>query len=228
MLRLVRPMRWPAISMRARSSLVASCSRTVLAKSESEGGVERCVGRWLGETGSVSSRWTVSGVDVGAQAHEDGEPEAVVVGPLVEFDLGNQLGAHPLVIGLVQFGIGQEGGVVYFEGAHGGEDFVDDGEFEAAAYASGVAELAAFVDAEEQGAKGGGAVSLATGVAADDELLGLEGFDLEPMTAAGTGLVGAVGAFGDHAFQTEASGPLEEGLAVGFHVFHQLEAVAGD
>ena len=148
-----------------------------------------------------------------AQGVKDGMPEMAVLCPVRKRDFGQQGGLDPVRLPIV-FGGAGEGAGLLCQLVQLGVD-VDQGlVVEAGADAAGIDQAALLVvDADQDGAQG---LTGAFGVcpAADDELLPMAAFELDPIGGAGRG-VGAGLAFADDAFEPHLAGGCDHVLRRG-------------
>ena len=183
----------------------------------------RILGSFRGRGGGLLD--DLGGGFVFAEAEEGGLAELVVRGPGGEADLGDEGGSDPDG-SAAGFGGGLlEGGFVRLQGFEPGAELPGGLLGEAGAGASGIDELLVLVISEEECSDACRAVGR-EGEAADDELLLVEAFHLEPGGGPAAGGL-AVGTLGDDAFGVELAGLLEHELAVGFHVLGEAEVGGG-
>ncbi len=162
-----------------------------------------------------------------AEAFEGGLADEVVGGPGGEVYLRDESGfdRDDAVAGFGGRLVERVGsGAEFFElGADDGVSLLG----EAGAGASGVDEVAgAVVVAEEERADAvdSGVAFGGEGEAADDELLLVDAFELDPAGGA-AGDVTGVGAFGDDAFGVHLAGLAEDDFAVAFEVFAEADVL---
>ena len=152
----------------------------------------------------------IGGFLVFAQSLEGGVTQRSVVAPFRERDLGHELRLDPVrALGFEASRRIGEGRRRLLELVQHRAQLCQGLVVESGPDLAGIAELARFVDAEQQRAESP-AAALRIGESADDHFLPLAALDLDPLARAHTRAVERVGALRDRAFEPESTRLLEK------------------